>query len=189
MDAKKRGFPPASLRRFTQRLFFLCALTLCGVLPAHAAAAEMPYFANKIILAAPGADAERQVHDAIVAAAESQGWKVASDTPRSLRLRLIVRNQYAVVVNILINIDMVDVEYVSSINMSYGKDANGNEVISPAYGKWIDRLLNAARQHAAQMSPATGRAASAESGEPVTPPQPEPPDSSAPPDMPDAALR
>jgi hypothetical protein len=151
-----------------RRLFCLCALVFCGVLPVQAAV-EMPYFANEIILAAPGADAEQQVHDAIVAAAREQGWKVAQDTPRLLRLELIVRNQYAVIVNVRINIDMADVEYVSSIHMSYGRDANGREVISPAYGKWIARLLNAARQHAAP----------AGHGEPDRPIQAEPSEPSA----------
>ncbi|MDR0674394.1 MAG: hypothetical protein LBF93_12280 [Zoogloeaceae bacterium] len=158
-------------------LFLFCAAPM-----AHAQA-EMPYFANQIILPAPSADAEERVHDAIVEAANSRGWKVAQDTPKRLRLEIIVRNQYAVIVNILINIDMVDVEYVSSINMGYRKDANGREVISPAYGKWIGQLLDAARQRAALLwpAPATSAAPPGPSPEATGPPvlQPAPPAPSA----------
>ncbi|MDR0735284.1 MAG: hypothetical protein LBF51_00380 [Zoogloeaceae bacterium] len=159
------------------RLFFLRAFALaalCLALPAHAA--EMPYFANEIILPAPGADAEQRVHDVIVEAANSRGWKVAQDTPKRLRLEIIVRNQYAVVVNILINIDMVDVEYVSSIHMGYKRDADGREVISPAYGKWITQLLDAARQRAALLwpLPATQTAAPPGIPEPSVPATPSP---------------
>jgi hypothetical protein len=137
-------------------LFFrlLALAALCCALPAHAVAAEMPRFVNEIILPAPGADAEERVRAVVVDAANSQGWKVARDTPRLLRLEVIVRNQFAVIIHVHINIDMVDVEYVSSINMGYRKDADGNEFISPAYAKWVGQLLHAARERAAQLWPA-----------------------------------
>jgi hypothetical protein len=151
-----------------QRLFFLCAFAFCCASPVYATEA-MPRFANVIILPAPDADAEQQVHEAIVVAANSRGWKIMQDTPRNLRLRLIVRNQFAVVVNILVNIDMVDVEYVSSINMGYKKDAEGREFISPAYGKWVSRLLDAARQNVAPMSPAPATEPGAQTNTPGLP--------------------
>ncbi|MDR3159866.1 MAG: hypothetical protein LBU11_12890 [Zoogloeaceae bacterium] len=155
------------------RLFFLLAfIALCPAPPVHAAAAEMPRFANELILAAPSADAEERVHEVVVDAANSLGWKVAQDTPRLLRLEIIVRNQYAVIVNVLINIDMVDVEYVSSINMGYRKNADGHEVISPAYGKWVVQLLNAARQRAALLWSAP--AAQPAAAPPELPTQPAP---------------
>ncbi|MDR1350012.1 MAG: hypothetical protein LBJ59_04385 [Zoogloeaceae bacterium] len=175
------------------RLLFLRAFALavfCCAAPIRAAAAEMPYFANVVILAAPDAGAERRVHDAIVEAANNQGWKIAQDTHRLLRLELIVRNQYAVIVNIHIKIDMVDVEYVSSINMGYKKDAEGRKAISPAYGKWVIRLLNAARQYAALMWPAPAPER-IQPAQPVaqTPPEPpeQPPVQPAQPDPPVAA--
>jgi hypothetical protein len=129
--------------------FALLLATLLFSPLAEARSSDMPQFKNEVITTAIGPNVEKTVHDAIIKGAKVKGWTVALDTPRKLRLKLTVRNKHTIIVHVAINLDSVDVDYVSSNNMNYAKDADGREVIHPYYGKWITLMLEAARAAAA----------------------------------------
>jgi hypothetical protein len=116
----------------------------CGVAPsAYAVTVDMPQFRHEVILAdQPGV--EHIVHAAIVAAAHKRRWVVIKDGIGKLRLQLLVRNRYSVVVDVRILGNSVAVDYVSSFNMRYRK-GDSVEQIHPSYARWVRSLLQAAR--------------------------------------------
>lgn len=123
--------------------FLACALAP----PTHAArTVPMPKYRNVVIVNAPGENAARQTHDAIVAGVEETEWVVLSDDGNTLRLSLDTRGgKHLVVIDVHIRGNEVDIDYVSSQNMLYETDSNGREVIHRNYRGWIKRLLLAFR--------------------------------------------
>ena len=69
-----------------------------------------------------------------------------------MRLKLTVRS-HIIVVDASINIDSIDIEYVSSVNMNYRKNDGGSAIIHPHYEKWVRNMLNTAREAAARAGP------------------------------------
>jgi hypothetical protein len=103
---------------------------------------------DEMILSAPSRDADKKTRDALLESARLRGWKVVEDTPPVLQLRLDVRDTHAIVVNVTIKGDKVDVDYVDSVNMRYRKVGDGREFIHPSYNRWIVNLLSTARASA-----------------------------------------
>ncbi|MDR0674357.1 MAG: hypothetical protein LBF93_12090 [Zoogloeaceae bacterium] len=155
----KRFIPVALLS------FLACVMTPL----AHATrTVPMPVFKNEVIASATGDDAAKRTHDAIVGAAAQNKWLVVSDNGDTLRLSITVRRKHKVLIDAHIRGNAVDIDYVSSVNMAYDKDALSGraieqcdylpatcprqsgeaEVIHPNYGVWINRLLSAARKAA-----------------------------------------
>jgi hypothetical protein len=142
----------------------------CVMMPlAHATrTVPMPVFKNEVITSAAGEDAAKRTHDAIVGVTAQNKWLVVSDKGDTLRLSITVRKKHTVVIDVHIRGNAVDIDYVSSVNMAYDRNAlsgtaveqcsylpatcsrqsGETEVIHPNYGVWINRLLNAARKAA-----------------------------------------
>jgi hypothetical protein len=133
-------------------LVFVLAALSCAV-TVHARSTDMPRIRNETILSTPGPEAEKIVQAAIIRGARQKSWQVVQKEPRKLRLKLRVRGKHTIVVDVHINIDMVDVEYVSSINMNYEKSGDGRERIHPHYEKWVRMMLDAARAATGRIKP------------------------------------
>ncbi|MDR3087761.1 MAG: hypothetical protein LBU45_07415 [Azoarcus sp.] len=157
-----------------KQLISICLLSFlaCMIAPLAQAArtAPMPKFEHEVIVYVPDQNPEKAVHDAILKGAQRNNWNVLSDSGGTLRLSLVVRNKHTIVVDVRILGNAVAVDYVSSVNMAYEKDAQqisvdvdadtcqitnscdkrvgeGEiEVIHPNYGRWVRNLLKAARK-------------------------------------------
>lgn len=135
---------------------------------AHAAAfsgvEQMPKFGHEVILETPRAEAEKIIHDSIISGALAREWDIVSDDGKTLRLKIVVRGRHTVVIDVRVVDDGVAVDYVSSVNMSYGKggESSGDECAVVAvssctkagehihvnYGRWVRNLLLSARKAA-----------------------------------------
>ena len=122
--------------------FLVCVMTPL----AHAArAVPMPKYRNVVILNTPKENAAKETHDAIIAGVKQSEWVVLSDDGNTLRLSVDVRGKHSVVIDVHIHENEVDIDHVSSQNMLYESDSDGNEVIHRNYRAWIRRLLGAFR--------------------------------------------
>ena len=144
--------------------FFLA----CMIAPSAQAArtVPMPKFEHEVIVYAPDQNPEKAVHDAILKGAQRNNWNLLSDNGGTLRLSLVVRDKHTIAVDVRILGNAVAVDYVSSINMAYEKNAQPmsgtadhchitnscdkrvGEVIHPNYGRWVANLLKVARKAA-----------------------------------------
>ncbi|MDR3087050.1 MAG: hypothetical protein LBU45_03770 [Azoarcus sp.] len=145
-----------------RRFFTLCVIFLAATFfipAAHAEAddnltentgrhAALLPFNDMVIVAADLPDAVQKTHDAIVKGAQARKWQVTQDTPTTVRLRLNVRNKHFVTVDAKIKGGNVDIVYVDSENMNYGKLSDGQEIIHPKYNSWVKYLLKSARNAA-----------------------------------------
>ena len=122
--------------------FLVCVMTPL----AHAArAVPMPKYRNVVIVNTPKENAAKETHDAIIAGVKQSEWVVLSDDGNTLRLSVDVRGKHSVVIDVHIHENEVDIDHVSSQNMLYESDSDGNEVIHRNYRAWIRRLLGAFR--------------------------------------------
>lgn len=85
-----------------------------------------------------------QVKQAILAAAGSKSWSVATQADGKLLATLQVRGKHTVVVEIAYASDQYSLTYKDSTNMKFGA-GDGQPLIHPFYNKWVQELKEAIR--------------------------------------------
>lgn len=122
----------------------LCLLALLAIhgTDVFARSEPMPEFTAEQILSKPGSP--EAVKAAVKKAAAKLGWEVRSEQGDTLRLVLQIRGKHELTIDVKAGPQAVDVVYVSSINLNY-QDRDGQVLIHPSYGRWINNLLHTAQ--------------------------------------------
>jgi hypothetical protein len=81
------------------------------------------------------------VKKAIVVGGASKGWRLAQESPGSVRLSINVR-QHSATIDIGYSLDAYSIKYVSSENLDYAV-RDGVETIHPTYNRWLRNLIQA----------------------------------------------
>jgi serine/threonine protein kinase len=124
------------------------------------ALASIPKFEHESILDEDVPDAEKIVHDSIIASARMRSWIIVSDNKNVVRLKF-VQKKYAAIVDVRVVGNGVSVNYVSGENMFYvsadgggsgdvcayaeGLCAKGGEQIDSIYERWVKAMLKSVR--------------------------------------------
>jgi hypothetical protein len=81
------------------------------------------------------------VKKAIVVGGASKGWRLAQESPGSVRLSINVR-EHGATIDIAYSLDAYSIKYVSSVNLDYAM-RDGVEIIHPTYNRWLRNLIQA----------------------------------------------
>lgn len=101
---------------------------------------------NESIMAASGkALSLDDIARALRLAAPKRGWLIEETGPGKAVGTLEVRGKHTIKVDIRYTEKAISFLYLDSVNMKYGKDAEGNPVIHPFYSKWVQNLLSDVR--------------------------------------------
>jgi len=127
----------------TRTLTSAFALLCLAFLPLLAHATDPIYnVSNQQVARADGKPlTEDDVRRALVASGAARGWVITPQGPGVLMARLNVRKHMAEA-RISYTSSSFSITYVTSSNLDYDKDRNGQEVIHRNYNRWINNLRN-----------------------------------------------
>lgn len=134
------------MKRLFLLMILLAALTAIGCRPGRPVATYSYNF--------PPAEthqtlSEKQMHDAIVKACVSNGWRASTTSPGNIEATIMVRNKHTVVVNIPYTPTSYSINYKASTNMEYKVKSDGSASIHPNYNNWVARLDQSIRSNVA----------------------------------------